>query len=96
MLQIYTELRIRKQYYSRVYPDEDPITDDHTSFSLGVKQVSLPSPACKMAWRRRVTMDGNSRSSDIMDKTDDKTIIIELKDTVAGKRLAIMIYFVPT
>jgi len=78
---------IRKQYYSRKFPDMDPLSNESihhfvrgessefviTQLSdLGVAQVDIE-------------MDGILAHPDIM--SDEKDVIVELKDTVNGRRL---------
>lgn len=80
---------IRKQYYSRVYPDEDPITDEsiHHFVRGEASEFAITKLAKIGVAQAELQMDGIVAHPDIMDNTNDKTIIIELKDTVTGKRL---------
>ena len=85
---------IRKQYYSRVFPDEDPITDEsiHHFVRGEASEFAITKLAKIGVAQAELQMDGIVAHPDIMDSTGDKTIIIELKDTVAGKRLDINDY----
>jgi hypothetical protein len=85
---------IRKQYYSRVYPDEDSITDESIHhFVRGESSEFAITQLAKIGVAQtELQMDDIIAHPDIMDNTDEKKIIIELKDTVAGKRLDINDY----
>lgn len=85
---------IRKQYYSRVYPDEDSITDESIHhFVRGESSEFAITQLAKIGVAQtELQMDDIIAHPDIMDNTDGKKIIIELKDTVAGKRLDINDY----
>jgi CRISPR/Cas system-associated exonuclease Cas4 (RecB family) len=85
---------IRKQYYSRVYPDEDCITDESIHhFVRGESSEFAITQLAKIGVAQtELQMDDIVAHPDIMDNTDGKKIIIELKDTVAGKRLDINDY----
>ncbi len=85
---------IRKQYYSRVYPDEDSITDESIHhFVRGESSEFAITQLAKIGVAQtELLMDDIVAHPDIMDNTDGKRIIIELKDTVAGKRLDINDY----
>lgn len=85
---------IRKQYYSRVYPDEDSITDESIHhFVRGESSEFAITQLAKIGVAQtELQMDEIVAHPDIMDNTDEKKIIIELKDTVAGKRLDINDY----
>ena len=85
---------IRKQYYSRVYPDEAPITDEsiHHFVRGEASEFAITKLAKIGVAQAELQMDGIVAHPDIMDNTDDKTTIIELKDTVTGKRLDINDY----
>jgi hypothetical protein len=85
---------IRKQYYSRIYPDEDPITDESIHhFVRGESSEFVITQLTKIGVAQaELQMDDIVAHPDIMDNTDGKKIIIELKDTVAGKRLDINDY----
>ena len=85
---------LRKQYYSRTYPDEDPITDesiDHfvrgESSEFAITQLARIGVA-----QAELRMDEIVAHPDIMDNTDGNKVIIELKDTISGKRLDINDY----
>jgi hypothetical protein len=85
---------IRKQYYSRVYPDEDPITDESIHhFVRGESSEFAITQLAKIGVAQaELQMDEIVAHPDIMDNTDGRMVIIELKDTVAGKRLDINDY----
>jgi hypothetical protein len=85
---------IRKQYYSRVYPDENPITDDSIHhFVRGESSEFTITQLAKIGVAQtELQMDDIVAHPDIMDDTDGKRVIIELKDTIAGKRLDINDY----
>jgi hypothetical protein len=85
---------IRKQYYSRVYPDEDPITDESIHhFVRGESSEFAITHLAKIGVAQaELQMDDIVAHPDIMDNTDGRMVIIELKDTVAGKRLDINDY----
>jgi CRISPR/Cas system-associated exonuclease Cas4 (RecB family) len=85
---------IRKQYYSRVYPDEDSITDESIHhFVRGESSEFAITQLAKIGVAQtELQMDDIIAHPDIMDNTDGKKIIIELKDTVTGKRLDINDY----
>jgi CRISPR/Cas system-associated exonuclease Cas4 (RecB family) len=85
---------IRKQYYSRVYPDEDPITDESIHhFVRGESSEFAITHLAKIGVAQaELQMDEIVAHPDIMDNTDGRMVIIELKDTVAGKRLDINDY----
>ena len=85
---------IRKQYYSRVYPDEDCITDESIHhFVRGESSEFAITQLAKIGVAQtELQMDDIVAHPDIMDNTEGKKIIIELKDTVTGKRLDINDY----
>jgi CRISPR/Cas system-associated exonuclease Cas4 (RecB family) len=85
---------IRKQYYSRVYPNEDPITDESIhNFVRGESSEYAITHLAKIGVAQaELQMDEIVAHPDIMDNTDGRMVIIELKDTVAGKRLDINDY----
>ena len=85
---------IRKQFYSRVYPDEDPITDESIHhFVRGESSEFAITHLAKIGVAQaELQMDEIIAHPDIMYNTDEKMAIIELKDTVAGKRLDINDY----
>jgi hypothetical protein len=85
---------IRKQYYSRLYPDEDPITDE--SIHHFVRGESSEFALTKLAnfgvAQAGLQMDDIVAHPDIMNNAGEKKVVIELKDTVAGKRFDINDY----
>ena len=85
---------IRKQYYSRLYPDEDPITDE--SIHHFVRGESSEFALTKLAnfgvAQAELQMDDIVAHPDIMNNAGEKKVVIELKDTVAGKRFDINDY----
>lgn len=85
---------IRKQYYSRAYPDEDPITDESIHhFVRGESSEFAITQLAKIGVAQaELQMDDIVAHPDIMDNSDGRKVIIELKDTVAGKRLDINDY----
>jgi len=84
---------IRKQYYSRIYPHEDPISDESIHhFVRGESSEFAITQLAKIGVAQaELQMDDIVAHPDIMDNTSQK-VIIELKDTVAGKRLDINDY----
>jgi CRISPR/Cas system-associated exonuclease Cas4 (RecB family) len=78
---------IRKQYYSRKFPDMDPLSDQ--SVHHFVRGESSEFVITKLAdlgvAQADIEMDGIVAHPDIMSL--DERVIIELKDTVSGKRL---------
>jgi len=84
---------IRKQYYSRIYPNEDPISDESIHhFVRGESSEFAITQLAKIGVAQaELQMDDIVAHPDIMDNTSQK-VIIELKDTVAGKRLDINDY----
>jgi hypothetical protein len=84
---------IRKQYYSRIYPDEDAISDESIHhFVRGESSEFAITQLAKIGVAQaELQMDDIVAHPDIMDNTSQK-VIIELKDTVAGKRLDINDY----
>jgi hypothetical protein len=78
---------IRKQYYSRRFPDMDPLSDE--SVHHFVRGESSEFVITKLAdlgvAQADIEMDGIVAHPDIMSL--DERVIIELKDTVSGKRL---------
>ena len=85
---------IRKQYYSRVFPEEDPITDEsiHHFVRGESSEIAITQLANIGVAQADLQMDGIVAHPDIMDNTDGRRIIIELKDTVTGNRLDINAY----
>jgi CRISPR/Cas system-associated exonuclease Cas4 (RecB family) len=85
---------LRKQYYSRTYPDEDPITDESIHhFVRGESSEFAITQLARMGIAQaELRMDEIVAHPDIMDNTDGNKVIIELKDTTSGKRLDINDY----
>jgi hypothetical protein len=78
---------IRKQYYSRKFPDMDPLSNESIhhfvrgeSSEFVITQLSDLGVA-----QAEIEMDGILAHPDIM--SDEKDVIVELKDTVNGRRL---------
>ena len=84
---------IRKQYYTRIYPHDDPISDESIHhFVRGESSEFAITQLAKIGVAQaELQMDDIVAHPDIMDNTSQK-VIIELKDTVAGKRLDINDY----
>jgi len=84
---------IRKQYYSRIYPDEDPISDEsiHHFIRGESSEFAITQLAKIGVAQAELQMDDIVAHPDIMDNTSQKAII-ELKDTVVSKRLDINDY----
>jgi CRISPR/Cas system-associated exonuclease Cas4 (RecB family) len=78
---------IRKQYYSRKFPEMDPISNQSVHhFVRGESSEFVITQLAKMGVAQAdIEMDGIVAHPDIMGKNED--VIIELKDTVSGKRL---------
>lgn len=85
---------LRKQYYSRTYPDEDPITDEsiHHFVRGESSEFAITQLARIGVAQAELRMDDIVAHPDIMDNTDGNKVIIELKDTTSGKRLDINDY----
>ena len=85
---------LRKQYYSRTYPDEDPITDEsiHHFVRGESSEFAITQLARIGVAQAELRMDEIVAHPDIMDNTDGNKVIIELKDTISGKRLDINDY----
>ena len=85
---------LRKQYYSRTYPDEDPITDEsiHHFVRGESSEFAITQLARIGVAQAELRMDDIVAHPDIMDNTDGNKVIIELKDTISGKRLDINDY----
>lgn len=85
---------LRKQYYSRTYPDEDPITDEsiHHFVRGESSEFAITQLARIGVAQAELRMDEIVAHPDIMDNTDGNKVIIELKDTTSGKRLDINDY----
>src|ERR671910_742128 len=78
---------IRKQYYSRKFPDEDSISNEMVHhFIRGESSEFVITQLANMGVAQAdIEMDGIVAHPDIM--TGNGDTIIELKDTVSGKRL---------
>jgi len=78
---------IRRQYYSRKFPEMDPISNRSVHhFVRGESSEFVITQLAKMGVAQAdIEMDGIVAHPDIMSKNED--MIIELKDTVSGKRL---------
>jgi CRISPR/Cas system-associated exonuclease Cas4 (RecB family) len=78
---------IRKQYYSRKFPEMDPISNKSVHhFVRGESSEFVITQLAKMGVAQvDIEMDGIVAHPDIMTKNGD--VIVELKDTVSGKRL---------
>src|SRR5918912_3535346 len=78
---------IRKQYYSRKFPEIDPISNE--SVHHFVRGESSEFVITKLAnigvAQADIEMDGIVAHPDIM--SSDESVIVELKDTVNPKRL---------
>ncbi|MDW0223646.1 MAG: hypothetical protein QOC40_11075 [Nitrososphaeraceae archaeon] len=85
---------LRKQYYSRAYPDEDPITDEsiHHFVRGESSEFAITQLARIGVAQAELRMDEIVAHPDIMDNANGNKVIIELKDTTSGKRLDINDY----
>ncbi|MFZ0357153.1 MAG: hypothetical protein WAL53_03395 [Nitrososphaeraceae archaeon] len=85
---------LRKQYYSRTYPDEDPITDEsiHHFVRGESSEFAITQLARIGVAQAELRMDEIVAHPDIMDNANGNKVIIELKDTISGKRLDINDY----
>jgi len=85
---------LRKQYYSRTYPDEDPITDEsiHHFVRGESSEFAITQLARIGVAQAELQMDEIVAHPDIMDNANGNKVIIELKDTISGKRLDINDY----
>ncbi|MDW0173848.1 MAG: hypothetical protein QOA14_03950 [Nitrososphaeraceae archaeon] len=85
---------LRKQYYSRTYPDEDPITDEsiHHFVRGESSEFAITQLARIGVAQAELQMDEIVAHPDIMDNANGNKVIIELKDTTSGKRLDINDY----
>jgi len=85
---------LRKQYYSRTYPDEDPITDEsiHHFVRGESSEFAITQLARIGVAQAELRMDEIIAHPDIMDNANGNKVIIELKDTTSGKRLEINDY----
>jgi CRISPR/Cas system-associated exonuclease Cas4 (RecB family) len=78
---------IRKQYYSRKFPDMDPLSNESVHhFVRGESSEFVITQLADLGVAQAdIEMDGIVAHPDIM--SDEKAVIVELKDTVAGRRL---------
>jgi hypothetical protein len=85
---------LRKQYYSRTFPDEDPVTDEsiHHFVRGEASEFAITQLARIGVAQAELQMDEIIAHPDIMDNADENKVIIELKDTISGKRLDINDY----
>jgi hypothetical protein len=85
---------LRKQYYSRTFPDEDPVTDEsiHHFVRGEASEFAITQLARIGVAQAELQMDEIIAHPDIMDNTAENKVIIELKDTISGKRLDINDY----
>ena len=85
---------LRKQYYSRTFPDEDPVTDEsiHHFVRGEASEFAITQLARIGVAQAELQMDEIIAHPDIMDNTGENKVIIELKDTISGKRLDINDY----
>lgn len=85
---------LRKQYYSRTFPDEDPVTDEsiHHFLRGEASEFAITQLASIGVAQAELQMDEIIAHPDIMDNAGENKVIIELKDTISGKRLDINDY----
>ena len=85
---------LRKQYYSRTFPDEDPVTDEsiHHFVRGEASEFAITQLASIGVAQAELQMDEIIAHPDIMDNAGENKVIIELKDTISGKRLDINDY----
>jgi hypothetical protein len=78
---------IRKQYYSRKFPDMDPLSDQSVHhFVRGESSEFVITQLAGLGVAQAdIEMDGIVAHPDIM--SFEECVIIELKDTVSGRRL---------
>ena len=78
---------IRKQYYSRKFPDMDPLSNESIHhFVRGESSEFVITQLSELGVAQAdIEMDGILAHPDIM--SDEKDVIVELKDTVNGRRL---------
>jgi hypothetical protein len=78
---------IRKQYYSRKFPDLDPLSNESVHhFVRGESSEFIITQLADLGVAQAdIEMDGILAHPDILD--DEKGVIVELKDTVNGRRL---------
>jgi hypothetical protein len=79
---------IRKQYYSRKFPELDPLSNEsvHHFVRGESSEFVITQLASLGVAQANIEMDGIVAHPDIMNEED---VIVELKDTVNGKRLDI-------
>jgi CRISPR/Cas system-associated exonuclease Cas4 (RecB family) len=80
---------IRKQYYSRKFPELDPLSNEsvHHFVRGESSEFVITELASLGVTQANIEMDGIVAHPDIMNEVED--VIVELKDTVNGKRLDI-------
>jgi CRISPR/Cas system-associated exonuclease Cas4 (RecB family) len=80
---------IRKQYYSRKFPELDPLSNEsvHHFIRGESSEFVITELASLGVAQATIEMDGIVAHPDIMNEVED--VIVELKDTVNGKRLDI-------
>src|SRR5919108_6147692 len=80
---------IRKQYYSRKFPELDPLSNEsvHHFIRGESSEFAITELASLGVAQANIEMDGIVAHPDIMNEVED--VIVELKDTVNGKRLDI-------
>jgi hypothetical protein len=80
---------IRKQYYSRKFPDLDPLSNEsvHHFVRGESSEFVITELASLGVAQTTIEMDGIVAHPDIMNEVE--SVIVELKDTVNGKRLDI-------
>jgi hypothetical protein len=78
---------IRKQYYSRKFPNMDPLSNESVHhFVRGESSEFVITQLADLGVAQaNIEMDGIVAHPDIM--SDEKAVIVELKDTVNGRRL---------
>jgi CRISPR/Cas system-associated exonuclease Cas4 (RecB family) len=84
---------IRKQYYSRKFPELDPLSNEsvHHFVRGESSEFVITELASLGVAQATIEMDGIVAHPDIMNEVEDEVedVIVELKDTVHGKRLDI-------
>jgi hypothetical protein len=80
---------IRKQYYSRKFPELDPLSNEsvHHFVRGESSEFVITELASLGVAQANIEMDGIVAHPDIMNEVEN--VIVELKDTVNGKRLDI-------
>ena len=78
---------IRKQYYSRKFPEMDPLSNESVHhFDRGESSEFVITQLADLGVAQAsIEMDGIVAHPDIM--SNEKGIIVELKDTINGRRL---------